>query len=124
LTKLTVLHASNGPNVRTDGGVFARGSSPRSPFNARVRGRCYANAPFALLISLATTVWQYPNTIAQTVAAAVIVLSTFAFLAIETAWFGKALGVGPSAGVWNALVSYVGAGAFMIALGWLVGGPW
>jgi len=105
--------------VRKQGIRLTRGSLEPAFF-----AQCYANAPFALLISLATTVWQYPNTIAQTVAAAVIVLSTFAFLAIETAWFRKALGVGPSAGVWNALVSYVGAGAFMIALGWLVGGPW
>jgi hypothetical protein len=86
--------------------------------------QCYANAPFALAVSLAATLWQYPDPTAQTGASALAALSAVAFLAVEVAWFRKALGTSLPAATWNALVSYAGAFAVMLALGWLVGGAW
>jgi hypothetical protein len=43
-------------------------------------------------------------------------------MVIETAWFRKVLGVRLAMAAWNAAVAFVGAFAFMLALGWLVGG--
>ena len=84
--------------------------------------QCYANAPFALLVSVSSTLWQFPDATARSSAVVIVVLSTLAFMVIETAWFRKVLGVRLAMAAWNAAVAFVGAFAFMLALGWLVGG--
>jgi len=84
--------------------------------------QCYANAPFALLVSVSSTLWQFPDAAARASAGVIVVLSSLAFMVIETAWFRKVLGVRLAMAAWNAAVAFVGAFAFMLALGWLVGG--
>lgn len=94
----------------------------RSSLEPAFFAQCYANAPFALLISLAATFWQYPNDALQLCAAGMVVASAVAFLAIQIIWFRKALGVGIGAAAWNAVVSYLEALVVMFALSWLVSG--
>jgi len=84
--------------------------------------QCYANAPFALAVSLAATLSQISGVWAPRVALALLVLSGIVFVAVQTTWFGKTLGVGIPRGLWNAIVGYAEAIAFMTAVGWLVGG--
>lgn len=98
-------------------GVALTRQALEPPFFAQ----CYANAPFALLISFAATLSQMPGDGFQLAAAAVFLVSGIAFVAVETIWFSRALDVGRARGLANALVAYAEAVAFMIALGWLVG---
>jgi hypothetical protein len=84
--------------------------------------QCYANAPFALLISIAATTWQMPYPGMRWASFGLFALSAAAFVVVETAWFRKALGVGAAGALWNTLIAYAEAIAFMIAVGWLVGG--
>ena len=94
----------------------------RSSLEPAFFAQCYANAPFALLISVAATLWQYQNDALKLCAAVMVVGGAIAFLAIQTTWFRKVLGVGFAAAVWNAVVSYLEALVAMFALGWLVSG--
>ncbi len=84
--------------------------------------QCYANAPFALIVSIAATLTQIPNSWTVAAALALFGLSAIGFVAVEAMWFRKVLGVGVLRGVWNSITAYVAAVAFMIAVGWLVGG--
>jgi hypothetical protein len=84
--------------------------------------QCYANAPFALLVSLSATVWQYPSESLRWTAIALVALSAIAFIAVQIAWFRKSLGDGIAAAAARATVGYLQSIAFMIALGWLVQG--
>ena len=93
-------------------------ASLEKPFYAQ----CYANAPFAFLLSLSATFSQMSQGWIQWAAIGLTWLSVLAFIAVQTAWFRKELDVGIGRGLWNALVGYAGAIVFMIALGWLVGG--
>jgi hypothetical protein len=94
----------------------------RASLEAPFFAQCYANAPFALVLSLSATFLQVPERPIQLLALALFLLGVIGFIAVQTAWFQKALNVGFGTGLWNAIVGYVKAGAFMIALGWLVGG--
>jgi hypothetical protein len=104
-------------SVRVRGLRLTRGSLEPAFF-----AQCYGNAPFALIVSLCATLWQLRDPIAQTVAVTITLLGTCVFWAIETQWFRKTLRVSLAEAAWNTAVSYVGAFAFMIALGWLVAG--
>lgn len=84
--------------------------------------QCYINAPFALLISLAATFSQVPQPWARGLALILFVPGLLGYLAVQTAWFRKALNVGLGRASMNALSAYLLAFVFMIALGWLVGG--
>jgi len=84
--------------------------------------QCYANAPFALIVSIAATLTQVPNIWTVSAALALFGLSGIGFVAVETMWFRKVLGVGVLRGFWNAVTAYAAAIAFMIAVGWLVAG--
>ena len=84
--------------------------------------QCYANAPFALVVSIAATLTQMPNVFMVSAALALFGLSGIGFVAVETMWFRKVMGVGLLRGVWNTIIAYAAAIAFMFAVGWLVGG--
>ena len=84
--------------------------------------QCYANAPFALIVSVAATLTQIADVRALIAALVLFALSAIGFVAVETMWFRKVLGVGLLPGLWNALVAYAAAIAFMFAVAWLVGG--
>ncbi len=92
--------------------------SLEAPFFAQ----CYANAPFALVLSLSATFLQVPERPIQLLALILFLASVIGFIVVQTAWFRKALDVGIGKGLWNALIGYMKAGVFMVALGWLVGG--
>lgn len=84
--------------------------------------QCYANAPFALALSLSATFSLVPARTIQMLALAIALLGVAGFIAVQTAWFQKVLHVGLGRALWNAFVGYVKAGLFMVALAWLVGG--
>lgn len=84
--------------------------------------QCYANAPFALIVSFAATLTQVANVWAASASLALLGSSAIGFVAVETMWFRKILGVGVLRGIWNAVAAYGAAIAFMIAVAWLVGG--
>lgn len=84
--------------------------------------QCYANAPFALLVSLAATMTQVPANGARLTGILLFLVSAIAFLAVEAMWFRKALGLGLPRAFLNAVVAYAEALLFMLVLGWLVGG--
>jgi hypothetical protein len=94
----------------------------RSALEPQFFAQCYANAPFALLVSVAVTLWQVPDDGVRLLALAIFAVSVAGFLAIETAWFRKVLAVGLARGLWNALIAWAQAIAFMLLLGWLLGG--
>jgi hypothetical protein len=93
-------------------------ASLERPFFAQ----CYGTAPFAFGLSLAATFWQVPSRPTQMLALSLFLLGMIGFIVVQTAWFRKELNGGVGIGLWNALVGYLKALAFMIALGWLVGG--
>lgn len=93
-------------------------SSLECPFFAQ----CYANAPFALLLSLCATLLQVPDRPIQLLALILSLLGVIGFIAVQTAWFRKALNVGLGVGLWNAFAGYFKAGLFLIPAGWLIGG--
>lgn len=107
--------------VRT---VRRNGRLTRSSLEPAFFSQCYANAPYALLVSLASTLWQLPDAASQTAAGLILVASALSFMAVETAWFRQVLRVSAAKAAAHAFISYLEAVAFMIALGWLVGGPW
>lgn len=93
-------------------------ASLERPFFAQ----CYANAPYAFVLSLAATLWQVPSRPTQMLAASLFLLGMLGFMIVQSAWFRKELNSGIGLGLWNALIGYAKALAFMLALGWLVGG--
>ena len=104
-------------SVRARGVLLTRRSLEPDFFS-----QCYVNAPFALLVSLAATAWQWPQEPVRTFAAVLTVLSTFAFLGIETVWLRGTLRVGTVRAAGHAVVSFAAAFAVMIALALLVAG--
>lgn len=88
------------------------------PFHAQ----CYATAAFALVFSLAATLSQLPWPWSRPLAATLTVATAFAWLAVQSRWFGSQLGTGAVRGFVYALWAYVQCLAFLLALIWLTGG--
>ena len=103
--------------LRTQGIPMTR-RSLEGPFFAQ----CYANAPYALLVSLAATLSVMPRDEWRLAAIVLFIVTAAAFIAVQTMWFRKTLNAGLPRAFLHALIAYLEAILFMVALGWLVGG--
>ena len=84
--------------------------------------QCYATAPFAMAFSIAATVSQLDGLWADGVGAALVVVATISWLAIQTLWFERRLGIARLRGLGHALVAYAQCLAILSVLAWLTGG--
>ena len=106
--------------VRT---VRARGTRlTRRSLEPEFFSQCYANTPFALIVSLATMAWQLPYEASRVSAALLVVASTLAFLAIENAWLRARLDIGTVRAAVHAVVSFFAAFAFVIVFALMIAG--
>lgn len=84
--------------------------------------QCYACAPFALSISVATTLTQVAShtTVDSLVAAGIILVAVIVFVAVQTAWFRRIAGVGAGQALVSAIVGWAAAAAAVIAIGAMI----
>lgn len=99
-----------------------RAGLTRQSLEAPFFAQCYINAPFALLVSFAATLFQMHGDGGKLTALALFLFSAIGFVAVETMWFRKALNAGFFKAFLNAITAYAEAILFMFMLGWLVGG--
>lgn len=122
LILLRLIAFSSFPLIFAIGMVKARGQHiSRRTLEPEFFAQSYGNAPFALIISIASTVVQLPGPIAKIAAVALGLASVVAFLAVETGWLKRQLKWNGARAFLRAFLTYLAALASLVAFSVLLG---
>jgi hypothetical protein len=83
-------------------------------------GQCYTAAPFALLIGIGTLFTSAALPEGTIIGASILVVAFVWYLAVQSSWFARKLGVSRTAGLWQAVTAVMLALLLFVAFGSLV----